>query len=48
MEPATVKSSAASTMVGTNTARELNLRYSTGSTLTLGARRGHAPLNAVA
>src|ERR1022692_3449611 len=48
MEPATRRRRAASTMVGTNTARELKRRYSGGSTLAAGANRGQAPDRAVA
>src|ERR1039458_4502945 len=48
MDPATSKSSAASTAVGTNTARELKRRYSGGSTFAAGARWGQAPDSAAA
>src|ERR1035437_1408201 len=48
MEPATRRRRAASTIVGTNTARELKRRYSGGSTLAAGANRGQAPDNAAA
>src|ERR1019366_4587117 len=48
MEPATRRRRAASTIVGTNTVRELKRRYSGGSILAAGANRGQAPDRAVA
>src|ERR1035438_2739245 len=48
MEPATRRRRAASTIVGTNTARELKRRCSGGNRFAAGANRGQAPDRAVA